>query len=80
MPNRYSAAPPKVRRPKSIATVVEVFFGSPARSSTPMLASVIVSSVRSGRISETLPTNVVLPAPKCPATSSFTDLVTVPGR
>jgi hypothetical protein len=66
-------------RPKSIATVVCDLPGSPAMSSTPTLASVMVSSVRSGLISETLLTNVVLPTPKLPATSSFTERVTVSG-
>src|SRR5215207_10780390 len=59
-------------RPKSIATVVVDFSSTPVVSSTPTLASVSNSSVRSGRISLTAPTNVVLPAPKPPAISIFT--------
>src|SRR4051812_41286697 len=56
-----------VMRPKSIATVVVAFASTPATSSTPTLLSVRNSSVRSGLVSETLPTRVVLPAPKPPA-------------
>ncbi|CAM5610667.1 hypothetical protein SGRIM119S_03447 [Streptomyces griseorubiginosus] len=67
-------------RPKSIATVVCVFSGSPCRSSMPTLSCVIGSSVRSGSISETLATKVVFPTPKCPETRSFTVRVTVVGR
>ena len=36
------------------------------------LASVMTASVRSGTISDTVPTSVVLPAPKPPATTIFT--------
>src|SRR4051812_29357622 len=61
-----------VIRPKSIATVVVVFRSTPVRSSTPTLSWVSSSSVRSGAISLTEATIVVLPAPKPPATSSFT--------
>src|SRR6266702_5402342 len=59
-------------RPKSSATVVVVLPSTPARSSTLPLISLITSSVRSGAISLTEPTKVVLPTPKPPAISSFT--------
>src|SRR6185503_8119667 len=59
-------------RPKSIATVVVVFVGTPAMSSMPRLALVSTSSVCSGRISLTALTSVVLPTPKPPATRIFT--------
>lgn len=59
-------------RPKSSATVVVLFCSMPARSSTPALASVSTSSVRSGTISLTDPTIVVLPAPNPPAMTIFT--------
>src|SRR5690349_18854356 len=58
-------------RPKSIATVVVVLAATPSRSSTPTLASVSASSVRSGRISLTAPTSVVFPTPNPPATRIF---------
>jgi len=60
-----------VIRPKSIATVVVCLCSTPDRSSTPTLSSVRYSSVRSGRISLTEPTRVVLPTPKPPATRIF---------
>lgn len=69
-----------VTRPKSIATVVVVFPSSPASSSTPTLASVITSSVRSGAISLTEPTSVVLPTPNAPTTRILTACCTVSGR
>ncbi|ALG12724.1 hypothetical protein AOZ06_42965 [Kibdelosporangium phytohabitans] len=62
-------------RPKSIATVVVDLSGVASRSSRPALASVITASVVNGMISETEPTNVVLPAPKPPATTIFTDVM-----
>src|SRR2546423_367334 len=72
VPNRYSATrSSKVIRPKSIATVVVVFPSTPSARSTPRLASVMYSSVRSGRISLTEPTIVVLPAPNPPAMRIF---------
>jgi hypothetical protein len=40
-----------------------------------VLASVITASVVSGMISETDPTNVVLPTPKPPATTIFAEIV-----
>ncbi len=58
-------------RPKSMATVVVTFWSTPSVSSTSWPASLRSSSVRSGRISLTAPTNVVLPTPKPPATSIF---------
>src|SRR3954463_2103695 len=54
-----------------MATVVETFSGVPVRSSTCSLASVISASVWRGSISETVPTRVVLPTPKPPATTIF---------
>src|SRR3954470_3768212 len=61
-------------RPKSMATVVLVFVvATGPASSTPMLTAVIAASVVNGSISETAPTNVVLPTAQPPATSSFTD-------
>ncbi len=62
-------------RPKSIATVVVVLSGTWDRSSTPSLAAVITASVVSGVISETDPTKVVLPTPKPPATTIFTEVI-----
>src|SRR6266568_2333102 len=65
----------KVTRPKSMATVVVVLSGTCDKSSTPALAAVITASVVSGVISETDPTKVVLPTPKPPATTIFTDVI-----
>src|SRR6202034_2041765 len=68
VPKRYRASRlAMVIRPKSIATVVVVLSPTPLRSSTPMLAWVSVSSVRSGRISLIAPTSVVFPTPNPPA-------------
>jgi hypothetical protein len=53
-------------RPKSIATVVVFFNGVAANPSRPRDALVTIASVRSGMISDTAPTNVVLPAPNPP--------------
>src|SRR5919107_5697241 len=58
-----------------MATVVVVLFGVADRSSCPALASVITASVVSGSISETEPTNVVLPTPKPPATTILAEVV-----
>jgi hypothetical protein len=58
-----------------MATVVVVLFGVFLRSSTPALASVITASVVSGTISDTDPTNVVLPTPNPPATTIFAEIV-----
>ena len=55
-------------RPKSMATVVVFLPSTPLVSSTGRPASVSSSSVRSGLISLTAPTRVVLPTPKPPAT------------
>src|ERR1700756_3356269 len=60
-----------------MATVVVVLSGVWLRSSSPSLAVVITASVVSGVISETDPTNVVLPTPKPPATTIFTDVIAV---
>src|SRR5690606_40643634 len=61
-----------VMRPKSSATVVVVLPLTPSRSSTPTLAWVRYSSVRSGATSLTAPTMVVFPTPNPPGTSIFT--------
>src|ERR1700742_4015344 len=58
-------------RPKSMATVVVVLSPVWVRSSMPAEALVMTASVRSGLISETAPTNVVLPTPNPPATTIF---------
>src|SRR5262249_43965265 len=60
-----------VMRPKSRATVVVVLRSTPSSMSTFMPGLLRDSSVRSGRISLTAPTSVVLPAPKPPATRSL---------
>src|SRR5499425_3566152 len=76
VPNRYSTRPASsVTRPKSIATVVVVLSGVWDRSSTPSLTDVITASVVSGVISDTDPTNVVLPTPNPPATTILTDVI-----
>src|SRR6478609_3511270 len=62
-------------RPKSMATVVVVLSPVWVRSSMPADADVMTASVRSGLISETAPTNVVLPTPKPPATTIFAEVV-----
>ena len=60
-------------RPKSIATVVEVFRSdTPPASSMPTECSVIAASVDSGSMSEIDPMNVVLPTAKPPATTILT--------
>src|ERR1700760_2328932 len=61
-----------------MATVVVLLSGTCDRSSTSVLATVIMASVVSGVISDTEPTNVVLPTPKPPATTIFTDVTTEP--
>src|SRR4051794_24305663 len=76
VPNRYRIRSwSSVMRPKSMATVVVVLSGAWVRSSIPAEAEVITASVRSGLISETAPTNVVLPTPKPPATTIFAEVV-----
>src|ERR1700730_8702940 len=78
VPNRErTRSRAKVMRPKSSATVV-VVLRRPPTSSTPVEWVVIAASVDSGGISEIEPTNVVLPAPKPPATTIFTG-IGVPG-
>ncbi len=78
VPNKYRTSPASsVARPKSIATVVVVLSGTPDRSSTAPLAEVSAASVVSGVISETDPTKVVLPTPKPPAITIFTDVIAV---
>lgn len=62
-----------VMRPKSRATVVVVLPSTPRRSSTPAESSVISSSVRSGVISLSAATIVVLPTPNPPAMRIFTE-------
>src|SRR4051794_27495226 len=56
-----------------MATVVVAFVGTAGRSSTPSDSLVTSASVRSGTISETEPTRVVLPTPKPPAMTIFVD-------
>src|SRR6201995_1929974 len=58
-----------------MATVVVLLSGTCDRSSTSVLAMVIMASVVSGVISETEPTNVVLPTPKPPATTILTEVM-----
>src|ERR1700739_184501 len=78
VPNMYSTRSlSSVIRPKSIATVVVNLSGTCDRSSTSVLAEVITASVVSGVISDTDPTNVVLPTPNPPATTIFTDVIAV---
>src|SRR5277367_1778207 len=62
-------------RPKSIATVVVFLSGTWERSSTSVEATVMTASVVSGVISDTEPTKVVLPTPKPPATTIFTEVI-----
>src|SRR3954470_5781855 len=61
-------------RPKSSATVVVVLRSTLDTSSTAADIVVIAASVVSGSISLMAPTNVVLPAPKPPATTIFTGI------
>ena len=56
-----------------MATVVVDLPGTAARSSTPSDSLVTSASVRSGTISDTDPTRVVLPTPKPPAMTIFVD-------
>src|SRR3981081_3091475 len=67
---------PRVRRPKSMATVVPVFVLLPPAKSMPRLSTVMSASVMSGSISQMVPTSVVLPTAEPPATPPFSD----PGR
>ncbi|BCJ28208.1 hypothetical protein Asera_23160 [Actinocatenispora sera] len=67
-------------RPKSIATVVVLLPGTPARSSTDALAEVMIASVVSGVISETDPTSVVFPTPKPPAITILDEVTRPLGR
>src|ERR1700750_1897870 len=60
-------------RSKTLGTVVVNFAGVWARSSTPTDSLVTRASVRSGTISETEPTRVVLPTPNPPAMTIFVD-------
>ena len=81
VPNRYSTrSSSRVMRPKSIATVVVFFIGVASRPSTPSDALVTNASVRSGMISDTAPTNVVLPAPKPPEMTIFVEAASPPLR
>src|SRR5262245_33900080 len=76
VPNRYiTSSSSTVMRPKSIATVVVVLLATCDVSSMPTDSVVIAASVVSGVISDTAPTNVVLPTPKPPATTSFTEVM-----
>jgi hypothetical protein len=54
---------------------VVLLSGTWDRSSTSVLATVIMASVVSGVISDTEPTNVVLPTPNPPATTIFTEVI-----
>src|SRR5690349_20074676 len=79
VPNRYRIRSwSSVMRPKSMATVVVVLSPVWVRSSMPAEAEVMTASVRRGLISETAPTNVVLPTPKPPATTIFAEVVARP--
>src|SRR4051812_30950086 len=79
VPNRYRMRSRSMLiRPKSIATVVVTLPGTARLSSTPTPADVMIASVVSGVISETDPTNVVLPTPNPPAMTIFAE-VTRPG-
>src|ERR1700751_6191043 len=62
-------------RPKSIATVVVDLSGTCDKSATSVLATVMTASVVSGVISDTEPTNVVLPTPNPPAATILTDVI-----
>src|ERR1700691_3243097 len=76
VPNMYSTRSfSRVIRPKSIATVVVFLSGTWDRSSTSVEATVITASVVRGVISYTEPTKVVLPPPKPPATTIFTEVI-----
>src|SRR5215218_8538317 len=75
VPNRYRISwSSTVMRPKSMATVVVVLSGTAAVSSIPTDMAVMCCSVVSGGISDTAPTNVVLPAPNPPATRTFSGM------
>src|SRR5688572_8620369 len=79
VPKRYrTRSSASVMRPKSMATVVVALVGTASRSSTPSDSLVTRASVRSGLISDTEPTKVVLPTPKPPATTIFVDAVARP--
>src|ERR1700753_2550059 len=58
-----------------MATVVVFLSGTCDRASTSVEATVMTASVVSGVISETEPTKVVLPTPKPPATTIFTEVI-----
>jgi hypothetical protein len=58
-----------------MATVVVLLSGVAANASTPADAVVTRASVRSGMISDTAPTKVVLPAPKPPEMTILVELV-----
>src|SRR6202020_1034389 len=76
VPNMYSTRSfSSVIRPKSMGTVVVFWSGTCERSSTSVDATVMTASVVSGVISDTEPTKVVLPTPKPPATTIFTDVI-----
>ena len=81
VPNRYSTrSSSRVIRPKSIATVVVRLSGVASRPSSPAEALVTRASVRSGMISDTAPTNVVLPTPKPPEMTIFVDALLRPSE
>src|ERR1700742_2650390 len=64
-------------RPKSMATVVEVFDVAAPASSISSELRVMTASVVSGSISEIDPTNVVLPTANPPATTILTGIGTL---
>src|SRR4051812_24813726 len=75
VPNKYITSDSStVMRPKSIATVVVTLASTMEASSTPADFDVIAASVVSGGISDTADTNVVLPTPNPPATTSLTEV------
>src|SRR6201993_3668732 len=76
VPNMYSTRSfSSVIRPKSMATVVVFLSGTCDRPSTSVDATAMTASVVNGVISETDPTKVVLPTPKPPATTIFTEVI-----
>src|SRR6478736_143509 len=62
-------------QPKSMTTVVVDLLGVATTSSRLTLACVITTSVVNRTISNTEPTNVVLPTPNPPATTIFAEMV-----
>ena len=69
-----------VIRPKSMATVVVRLASTPAVTSMPAPGPLSSSSVRSGSISVSAPTSVVLPTPNPPAMRILTATGAVPSK